>query len=218
MIVLYPFFKDVIDTAFLPVNIIFSIGLLLCCVYWMFAIVGVLDFDLDIDIDTDVDVDTDIDVDAGGGGVLIAVLRFFNLDALPLMIFLSFFFLISCSLSILVNHYFGQNQLWFGVIAFFPIVLISAFVTKIFSTPLIPFFKSLNDVAKSLNMIGKDCEVIFGFDKGEISQGLVMFEEDRILISIESHEDAKQENFAKGEILNVFSKRKEGENSIYQVG
>ena len=53
---------ELISIAFSPLNIVFTVLLILIVLYWITVILGVLDVDLfDIDFDTDVDVDAEVD-------------------------------------------------------------------------------------------------------------------------------------------------------------
>ena len=55
---------ELIQTAFSPINLLFTILLMLVILYWLSIIIGALDigsFDLDFDFDADVDVDLDAD-------------------------------------------------------------------------------------------------------------------------------------------------------------
>ena len=51
---------ELVTAAFLPVNFVLTVLLILVVLYWLMVIIGALDADLfDIDFDTDVDVDVD---------------------------------------------------------------------------------------------------------------------------------------------------------------
>ena len=108
--------NELIQTAFAPVNLVYTFLLILVLIYWLFIIIGALDFgslDLDFDIDADVDVDMDIDVDAdidtdveagSGAGWFIGFLHFFNFGKMPFMVIMSFLILFSWTFSMLANY------------------------------------------------------------------------------------------------------------------
>ncbi len=151
---------ELLYEAFNPANIIVSILLCTILLYWLFVMLGAvdvdfLDIDIDVDADVDVDVDADTDVEAGGGGFFMSLLQFFNLGAMPFMIFMSFLLLSMWVFSMVVNHYLPNTSLGFGLVLLLPNFLASLFVTKAITQPLVPFFKSMNTPHKDANLIGK---------------------------------------------------------------
>ena len=115
------------------------LGLLL--LYWITVIAGFLDhsmFDLNLDTDIDVDVDVDVDVDTGveldgaTDGVFHSILVFFNLGEIPLMLFLSFVFLIMWVSSVILKLMIDTNVFMSGVL------LIPEFISALFLTKILP--------------------------------------------------------------------------------
>ena len=83
---------EVLDASMAVVNLPYTVFLGLILLYWLAVIVGGLDLDLfNVEIDADVDVDTNMDTAVSGlGGVGLAVLQFFHVGTVPLMLLLSF--------------------------------------------------------------------------------------------------------------------------------
>jgi len=86
---------ELIQTAFSPVNLIYTFLLIIVIMYWLSIIIGALDFgsfDIDFDIDADVDIDIDVDaeIETGSSSNLAGVLHFFNFGKLPFMVIMSF--------------------------------------------------------------------------------------------------------------------------------
>ena len=86
------------QAAIEPVNIVYTILLVVVALYWLSVFLGALDlssFDFDVDADVDVDADLDVDVDADMDvdgeahttiGWFAGTLHFFNFGKLPFMI------------------------------------------------------------------------------------------------------------------------------------
>ena len=193
--------KELIDISFLPFNAFWTVILIGMVLYWLFVILGAVDvdaFDVDVDFDADVDMDVDLDVDADGGtatdsaaaqpGIGVIVLRFFNLDQLPLMLVLSIFFLCAWIISVIGNYYVGSNSSSFALI-WIPAVIIGAVIlTKMITEPLQRIVKPFKSkYAESINFIGKICEVKLATNKLEEGQAEVIVEGDPILINIKCH-------------------------------
>jgi len=144
--------KEIWEQAILYYNLPLTILLIVSLGYWVLALIGTidfeaLDFDFDPDIDPDIDIDADIDIDTdvtpSSTGFLLSGLKFVNADEVPLMMVLSFLTLFMWVFSVLSNYYFNPSQsggiaLLLFVINFF----LSALAVKIFTQPLLPFFKA----------------------------------------------------------------------------
>lgn len=83
-----------------PVNLALSVMLVLILFYWVVVVLGAvgldsLDFDLDFDGEPDIDIDTDLDTDASllDAGLGTAILKFFHIGTVPVLILLSVFIL-----------------------------------------------------------------------------------------------------------------------------
>lgn len=157
---------QLITTAFAPVNLFLTIFLLLVLVYWITVVLGALDMNsIDVDIDTDIHVDANVDVDAhtdihhDGGGLLIGILRFFNLGQVPFMVVFSVFILCMWSISVYVNspNSFVNPSMSAGwaLALLVPNALVSLFLTKFITMPLVPLFKALDSSKQALPICGQ---------------------------------------------------------------
>lgn len=182
--------NELFQAAFSPINLIYTILLMVVLLYWLTVFIGLLDLDsfdfdvdtdvdvdadIDVDVDAEVDVDTDVDTDAdtGSTGVspVLALLVFFNLGKVPLMIFMSFLSLFLWMGSILGNHYLGANSLTFALILLVPNLLIGLFLTKFITAPLKPLFRDVeNEFKDNQDMIGKVGTAVYSIDDQQISQ------------------------------------------------
>ncbi len=83
---------ELMQLAFYPINMVFTMLLISIVVYWLTVILGVLDTDLfDMDLpDMDADADMDADVDANlDTGVAWGVLHWFYVGEVPIMMLLT---------------------------------------------------------------------------------------------------------------------------------
>ncbi|MFT6808423.1 MAG: hypothetical protein ACJA01_001647 [Saprospiraceae bacterium] len=218
------FFSDLLNVASNGPTLIWSILLSLCLAYWVFVILGALDieaFDLDLDVDGDVDLDIDADIDgdiSGGGnpGLLIGIFKFLNLDSVPFMVFLSFFSLAAWTIGVLASSYISTD-LMTGLALLIPNIFTSLILSKYITAPLAPIFKSLNDIAKELNLTGEEGTVVHGFEKGELSQAQILRNGENLLVSIRIAEDSVKSAFGKGEKVLLLNKRTQETSMWYDV-
>jgi hypothetical protein len=153
---------EVLDASMAAVNLPYTVFLGLVLLYWLAVIVGGLDLDLfNIELDADVDVDTDMDTAVPGlGGIGLAVLHFFHVGAVPLMLLLSFLALSMWGISVLTNYYLQNRSLLLALLFFIPNVGISLLTTKIVTLPFRAVFRSLHAEPQATpEVIGKVCVV-----------------------------------------------------------
>lgn len=142
---------ELISAAFAPVNLAFTVLLLLTGLYWITVILGVLDinlFDLDVpDSGPEIDVDADADADLDGVemGIGRAILHFFYVGEVPTMILVSILILSLWSFSILGNYYLNpRGSFLVAIPIFIGNLAVSVFVTKLFALPLKRLYIMLN--------------------------------------------------------------------------
>lgn len=202
---------ELLEAAILPINIVFTILLVVVLLYWFSVIIGALDvssmdidldkdldidFGADVDIDMDVDVDHDIDVDAdhdvdggGGSGWFVSALSFFNFGKVPFMVIMSFLILSMWSISIMANHYLGGGSALFALGALIPNLCISLIISKILTTPLVPIFKNLNTSSEAVDYIGKTCTLLLPATATSIGQAEVELNGAHLLINVKVEEN-----------------------------
>ena len=208
--------NELIQTAFSPVNLIYTFLLILILIYWLSIIIGVLDFgsfDMDFDVDAEVDVDIDVDaemdtdLDTGSVGGLAGILHFFNFGKLPFMVIMSFLVLSSWSISILANHYFGGGSILFALALFFPNLFVSLCLTKVITTPLIPVFEKLDAGVEPVDYIGLTCKIILPASVTKMGQAEVIFENSPLRVNV-MVESSAEDSFNKGEEAIIIRKEK----------
>jgi hypothetical protein len=153
---------EVLDASMAAVNLPYTVFLGLILLYWLAVIVGGLDLDLfNVEIDADVDVDTDMDTAVPGlGGVGLAVLQFFHVGTVPLMLLLSFLAVSMWAISVLTNYYLQNHSLLLALFFVVPNVIVSLLATKIVTLPFRAVFHSLHDERQATpEVIGKVCVV-----------------------------------------------------------
>ena len=155
--------SELLHVAFMPVNLFFTVLLLLVLLYWIMVILGALDFDfLDIDFDTDADVDMDVDADADmdlqGDGILRSLLEFFYVGEIPVMVLVSLFGLCAWLISVLGNYYLNPTS---SLILLVPILAGNLFVSCILVKIMaIPLRKLFDDPNASRDVMGRICRIV----------------------------------------------------------
>lgn len=172
--------KELFDATFSAVNIIPTILLMFVMAYWLLVIFGALDissFDFDVDIDADAEMDFDAEAEADATGEISVswfnnVLSFFNLDKLPLMVFLTFWIIPMWLISIMTNHILGNHFFILSIVFLIPNMIVSLFVAKPITFPFIKLFNYLDkDSETSQVLLGATGKVIVGADDKKIGQG-----------------------------------------------
>ncbi len=191
--------EELIKFAFEPINIVYTIFLLLSIIYMLSVVVGVMDIstiDFDVDIDADLDIDTDVDVE-GNIGIFAGALSFFNIGKIPFMIIFSIASLCMWVIAILLNHYIGGSIL-FSICTFLPIVMVSLIITKIVTMPLVPVFENMNEGVEPINYVGETGELLLSASKESKGQAEINIEGDVHRIMVKLDEDNKVDSLPKG--------------------
>lgn len=138
-------------------TIVFTILLGAMCVYWVFAILGMVDIDI---LDLDIDLDADFDLE-GFAGLMVTL----GLTGVPLTVVITLLALCAWSVSFLVVHFFffwGDSALLnalIGLVVIFGALIVSIPVTAALIKPLRPLFRALNSPAVKKVFIGRTCVV-----------------------------------------------------------
>lgn len=140
-------------------TIVFTGLLGFMCIYWLFAIIGMVDIDV---LDLDVDLDTDADFDLEGFAGLMVTL---GLSGVPLTVVITLLTLFAWSVSFLVVHFFffwGDSALLnalIGLVVIVGAVAVSIPITATFIKPLRPLFRALNSPSVKKVFVGRTCTV-----------------------------------------------------------
>lgn len=179
--------RELLDLAFTPINLPFTLLLLVILLYWLTVIIGLLDFsflhfDVDADVDVDFHLDTHVHLDKNihvdvnvRGGWWIKVLTFFNLGKVPFMILLSFLVLFMWSGNLLGNYYLGNESLVGCLILLPGIIVASLFLTKLCTQPLkYVFSDGHNEFDSNHDLIGRTCMLLLSVEEDKIGQAEVL--------------------------------------------
>jgi hypothetical protein len=187
--------SDLLHVAFMPVNLLFTVLLLLVLVYWIMVILGALDFDfLDIDFDTDadIDVDADVDMDIQGGGILRSLLEFFYVGEIPVMVLVSVFALCAWVVSVLGNYYLNPgNSMLLAAPILVGNLIVSCVLVKIAAVPMRKIFKSFEtDPNATRNVMGRICKIVTTEVTNErIGQGEIQSKGAPVLLNVMAEGD-----------------------------
>lgn len=190
--------------AITGVNIIPTVLLGLVVLYWIIAIVGVLDFDfLDIDIDT-----------SDSAGPFYAILVFLNVAELPFMLVLSILILNFWIISMLLYYLpIIQGGLINGLL-FIPVIIVSIIITKYEVIPLKGIFKYSNMQDNMGNEATEQlCTLMCQVNNGRLGQAKIKRDGASIVINVKSEYD--KESFDKDEV--AFVSRKDTDKNIYYI-
>lgn len=166
---------ELFEAAFSTFNIIPTVILLFVLFYWILVILGALDistFDFDLDVEADADLDMDFDGAAEGDiSYLNYILKFFNIDRLPLMVFITCWIVPVWTASILANHYLGNTSFIFSLVILLPAMFGSLFVAKVVTIPFANFFTKLEDQAMTeRDLVGHECTVVMAIKENRVGQ------------------------------------------------
>jgi len=183
--------KELFEATFSLVNIIPTVLLLFVVVYWLLVIFGALDISaFDFDIDADIDIDADVEIDATGEidvSWINNVLSFFNIDKIPLMVFVTFWIIPTWFISIMANHMLGNSIFLVSLLLLIPNLIVSLLIAKPLTLPFIKLFSYLNkDSESSQVLLGKVGKVIIGASSEKIGQGEVIVEGSNYRLNIKT--------------------------------
>lgn len=210
---------EVLQFAFSPENIVFTVLLIVILLYWISVIVGLLDIsflDFDLDLDMDADVDIDANVDAGGpsGGFWRLLFDFYSISDIPVMVFASIFILSMWTLCMIGNHLFNKGgSFWAALLIYLPCFIVTCGVAKLFIIPLGILFRNLEysgDTPKK--MIGQVCTVTTTQVSKNLGQAEIATNGSPILLNVLSSSDHV---FHKGDEAVVVGK--ESERGVYFI-
>ncbi len=173
---------EFVTAAFAPVNVLFTVLLLVLGLYWILVILGALDIDLfhihlphggtDFQVEGNVDLGHDLgghvegpvdgQVDGMEPGIGHSILHFFYLGEVPTMLLASIMVLSLWTFSMLGNHYLNPGgSRAMAVAIFFGNLAISTVTLKFVAMPLRTLYLILNkDYNAPGDVLGKVCQVV----------------------------------------------------------
>jgi len=224
---------EFITAAFAPPNVLFTVLLLVCGLYWIMVILGVLDVDLfhidvfdggpdihaDLDLGADVHVDGDFhaetDIDGVEPGIGHAILHFFYVGELPTMLLVSIMVLSLWAFSMLGDFYLNPEHSGTMAVAIaFGDLAVSTVVLRFVALPLRRLYILLNkDYNAPGDVVGRTCKVVTTHVTHEkIGQAEVPTKGAPILLNVLAR-DARE--FKKGDEAVVV--KKDGDKGIYLI-
>jgi hypothetical protein len=126
---------------------IFTFVLALCVLYWLLAVLGVVDIEM-LDIDG-VDADVDLGNEATSANALAAVMLKFGLSGIPVTIIVSFLSLFGWLASYYIVHYLspmipaGMLRYSFGLLVLFVAFWLGVLLTAVIVILLRPMFQKV---------------------------------------------------------------------------
>lgn len=222
--------NELIEIAFSPVNALLSMMCILLILYWLLTILTGIDldfFDVDFDAATDFDLDADIDGDIDNynpdidlpnkdanaelksDSIGTQFLRYFNFDELPLMFLLSVLFFSMWFLSVNATHYLGWQSTWQGGVLLIPILIISLFITKIVTKPLVRLYQMINHKGEEeIDFLGRHGIIKASVESEKLGQIEILVKGDPIRLNVKGFRGISIDYGAKAIIVNESKDKK----------
>lgn len=203
--------QELLEAAFAGINVIPTGLLLFTLIYWLIVILGLVHVDtLDVDVPADVHADahsalasdlhgTHSETAAHGTDSVSwfnHVLAFFNLGQIPLMVFLSFLALPMWAISILANHYSGNQSFWLALLLLIPNFIGSLFIAKFLTMPFVKVFSYLYKDPQQIEIIGKICTVLLSTSHDRLGQAIIDEKGTVLMLNVKTSEGVQ---LAKGQ-------------------
>ncbi len=194
---------ELLRYAFNGANIIPTILLILVLLYWIVAIIGVLDLEfLDFDLEG-----------VDGAGPFFSLSLFLNIGKVPFGLVISLlvinFWMLSMLVYLVPIEVHGPLSLLVLVVP----LIAAFFVTKLELIPLRMFFKNANmDSEKESQVLGASCQLMCDLKDGRLGQARIKRNGASIVINVKTE---VEEDFEKGELALVSSK--DQEKNIYYI-
>mgnify|MGYP000269700982 CR=1 FL=1 len=186
---------ELFHAAFSAVNFIPTALLVFIIFYWLLVIFGALDistFDIEIEMEAEVEVDAEVEGD-GNPDISVSwlnnVLSFFNIDKIPLMVFLTFLVIPMWLLSVTVNHMLGNGSFLFSLLLLLPIFIVSLLVAKPVTYPFVKIFALLDkDADEVQDLVGAVGYVVVSANSTRMGQGEMIISGSNYRINIKTTE------------------------------
>ncbi|GGK86644.1 OB-fold-containig protein [Rufibacter glacialis] len=175
--------QELLQASFSTANVFASGLLVFVLLYWLTVLVGLLDIS---SLDLDLDLDADMEADSSLAG-LDAVLAFFHLGRVPLMIFLSFFALPYWAVSVGVNYALGTTSSWVGLLLLLPLMVFCLFVAKFLTYPFVKLFQAMEqEEAPNSAFIGQMCTVLLPATNTQVGQAALKTDGSPVLLNVKT--------------------------------
>lgn len=194
---------ELLRYAFNGANIIPTILLILVLLYWIVAIIGVLDLEfLDFDLEG-----------VDGAGPFFSLSLFLNIGKVPFGLVISLLVINFWMLSMLVYLVPIEVDGPLSLLVLVVPLIAAFFVTKLELIPLRMFFKNANmDSEKESQVLGASCQLMCDLAEERLGQARIKRNGASIVINVKAE---VEEVFEKGELALVSSK--DQEKNIYYI-
>lgn len=215
---------ELMELAFSPINVVFTVLLISIVLYWITVILGVVDSDLfnielpdpglefDMEADVDFDAETDMDLDTG---VIWGIAHWFYVGEVPIMVLISIFILSLWTGAILGNYYFNPEGTWLRAFGIFGCNwVLSLLLVKVLASPLRPLYAVMNrDYNAAPKVMGSQCRIITTQVSAEqMGQAEVTTKGAPLVLNVRAQED---QIFKKDETAVIVAKDKE--SGVYTI-
>lgn len=202
--------KELFELSLNPWVLPFTVALVLCCLYWLIALLGTIDMDM-FDLDLDLDSDTDGAV-GSSGGFFSSILQFMNATEVPLMFVLSVISICKWFLNIAAIVTYNQNGVWWiALLTWLGAFIVSCVITALVTKPFIPLFKAFKAGEDDEEpIIGREATVVTSQLTEEFGQVRVLRERGSAAL-VHCKLASGGAPLKKGETLMIIGKEEEGD-------
>ena len=190
-----------------PHNLPFTVLLLLVFVYWLVAIIGVVDLDVSFDLDVDADVDE------GAGKLFSSMVKLTGLAEVPAIFIASVFAVLMWAINLLANQFFNpDSSIKIALILAVLTIIISFIFTRLLVRPLAPLAELLTGSELEAEILGAEATVTTSSITNDFGRVEVPFDGRSILLNAILSEGV--EPLAKGAKVLVVSKLENADTYI----
>lgn len=199
--------EELFYNAFTGVNIIPTILLGLILLYWIIVLIGVVDLDL---FDGDMELDASDNVEGFN-----AILAFFNVKEIPLMVILSILILCFWITAMLIYLLPIKPGGLINGVLLIPAAIVSIFITKLISNRLKGTFKKVYEeaISEEVAIIGQLVTLVCDVKGGRLGQGQIERDGASFLINVKP--EFEEDTFSKNE--EAYVTKKDDEKNIYYI-
>ncbi len=171
-------------------TVIFTAGLLVLAVYWVFAVFGLVDLDL---LDLDFDPDLDLEGLTGLAGLLVTL----GLTGVPLTVVLTLLFLVGWLISYFVVHFFffWEPGSWINYLVGCGVLVVAGALaiplTAQLIKPLKPLFKKAYTPPPQKVLIGQRCVVRSSRVDEQFGEATAVLDGASLILKIRASAEAK---------------------------
>jgi hypothetical protein len=210
--------KELLEAAFSWVNIIPTSLLIFVLIYWLIVILGLVHvdaLDLDVHAAAHAEVDThsvllsEVHTDSphpvakpaevAPVSWLDQALSFLNLGK---VVFVSFLALPLWVISILANHYLGNESFIISLVLLIPAFIASLFAAKLLTTPLVKAFSYLYNDPEKEAVVGRVCTLLLPASHDRMGQAVIRRNGTVLMLNVKTAEGKQLDKGASALVIN----------------